>query len=305
MRARYIQMGATGCRCVLLSLLVLGGLLGPAQARSLAEIQQTKELRVCLAAMRPSSVVATPPGCRDDCTFSGPVYDEVVAFATTLGQAIRLKLLRVDWDEQFFNQDGKTEREAGYTPALLAAGTCDVYPSNVTKTVWRQKKLAFVTLFPSRMMVLVHQAHKARFLTPADLAGKMVTTAKDTNYHSWLQEQNNGAYAAHPLRIQLIGTTDDAIKAVDAGEVDFTVVNADAAIWATRYQYKNVVVVFPVGPIEEVGWAFRKEDTDLQGAVQTFFEAQKAMATSTVNQIWERAFGLTLTKFERLVRATR
>ena len=49
----------------------------------------------------------------------------------------------------------------------------------------------------------------------------------------------------------------------------------------------------------------RKEDTDLQAAVQAFFEVQKAMATSTVNQIWERTFGLTLTKFEGFVRATK
>src|SRR5262247_724457 len=106
MGIRYAWAVVVGYRCFLLSLLVLGGLLASAQARSLAEIQQTKELRVCLAAIRPSSVVATPPDCRDNCTFSGPVYDEVVAFATTLGQDIRLKLLRVDWDEQFFNQDG-------------------------------------------------------------------------------------------------------------------------------------------------------------------------------------------------------
>src|SRR5262245_57433350 len=121
MGMRYAWAVVMGYRCFLLSLLMLGGLLGPAQARSLAEIRQTKELRVCLASIRPSSVVATPPGCRDDCTFSGPVYEDVVAFAATLGQDIQLKLLRLDWDEQFYNQDGKTEREASYTPAPLAS----------------------------------------------------------------------------------------------------------------------------------------------------------------------------------------
>src|SRR5262249_36688482 len=182
--------------------------------------------------------------------------------------------------------------------------TCDLYPNNLTQNAWRLKKLDFVTLFVSRMMVIVNQAHKARFQTPTALAGKVAAVEKDTSYHSWLQEQNNGVDAAHAVHIQVMRKT-DSLQAVDAGTVDFTLVDADGAIWATRHEFKNAVVVFPVGPIEEVGWAFRKEDTDLQAAVQAFFEAQKAMPTSTVNQIWERSFGLTLTKFEQLVRATR
>src|SRR5262249_39618568 len=132
MGAGYRQMVVMQCGISLLGVLVLGGLLGPAQARPLAEIKQTQELRVCICSSRPSMSVATPPGCRGNCTFTGPVYDEVVAFAATLGQDIQLKLLRVDWDEQFHNRDGKTEREASYTPELLASGTCDLYPNNLT-----------------------------------------------------------------------------------------------------------------------------------------------------------------------------
>ena len=152
-------------------------------------------------------------------------------------------------------------------------------------------------------MVIVNQAHKARFHTPEDLAGKVAAVEKDTSHHSWLQDQNTSTYAANPVRLTLM-PFNDGIKAVDAGEVDFTLLDTDAAIWSTRHQFKQAMVVFPVGPTEEIGWAFRKDDKDLQAAVQAFFETQKAMATSPLNQIWERAFGLTLTKFERLVRAT-
>ena len=300
METGYRQTVVTGGGVSLLSLLVLGGLLGPAQARSLAEIRQTKELRVCLASIRPSSVVATPPGCRDDCTFSGPAYDEVVAFAATFGQDIQLKLLRLDWDEQFYNQEGKTEREASYTPAPLASGTCDVYPSKLGKNAWRLKKLDFVTMYPNRMMVIVNKARKAQFQTPADLAGKVAAATKDSTQQTWLQEQNSSVYAANPVHI-LVMIQDEAIKAVDAGDLDFTLAYADAAIWATRHQYKNIVVAFPVGPTEEIGWAFRKEDKDLQESVKIFFETQRADSDSALNGIWKKAFGMSLPQFITLV----
>lgn len=300
METGYRQTVVTGWGVSLLSLLVLGGLLGPAQARSLAEIRQTQELRVCLAYLRPSSVVATPPGCREDCTFSGPVYEDVVAFAATLGQDIQLKLLRVDWDEQFHNQDGTTEREASYTPALLASGTCDVYPSKLGKNAWRLKKLDFVTMYPNRMMVIVNKARKAQFQTLADLAGRVAGATKDSTQQTWLQEQNSSVYAAHPVHI-LDMIQDEAIKAVDTGELDFTLAYADAAIWATRRQFKNIVIVFPVGPLEEIGWAFRKEDTDLQAAVQAFFEAQRADPDSALNGVWKKYFGMPLSQFITLI----
>jgi ABC-type amino acid transport substrate-binding protein len=245
--------------------------------------------------------VAQPPDCRDDCTFSGPAYEAVLAFVATLGTDIKPTFRRVAWDEQFFNQQGHTDREASYTPALLAAGTCDLYPSNLTMTAWRLKKLDFVPLFQSRMMVVVHTARQKQFNGPADLAGKTAAVQKDTSFHTWLQAQNEAAYAANPVHIQLFGPG-ASLTAVDAGAVDFTITDADTAIWSTRYQFKNAVVAFPVGPPDEIGWAFRKQDQDLQAAVAQFFARQKASPTSTLNRIWENHFGLTLNKFETLVK---
>jgi membrane-bound lytic murein transglycosylase MltF len=292
-----------GYQVGLLGMLMLGGLLEVVQARSLTEIQQSKEFRVCIVPVHPAYAEVTPPECWEQCTFTGPVYEEVVAFAATLGAEVQLKVRRVVFDAMFHNQEGVTVREASYTPALLASGTCDVYPTHLTKTAWRLTKLDIVTLFPSRMMVIVNTAAKGQFHTAADLAGKVAAVEKDTSQHSWLQDQNTSTYAANPVRIILM-PFNDGVRAVDAGEVDFTLLDTDAAIWSTRHQFKQAMVVFPVGPTEEIGWGFRKDDKDLQAAVQAFFETQKAMATSPLNQIWERAFGLTLTKFERLVRAT-
>ncbi len=42
-----------------------------AEARSLAEIQKTKELRACIAFVSSVQGKAEPQGCRDNCTMSG------------------------------------------------------------------------------------------------------------------------------------------------------------------------------------------------------------------------------------------
>lgn len=283
------------------ALLALGG--QGADARSLADILKTRELRVCLFADSPAIASAEPPDCRQHCKFSGPVVDESLAFARSLGPDVRVKWHRVQWDEQFFNQAGQVVYEASYTPELLASRQCDLYPNNLTKTAWRSRKLDFVVLFPSRMMVIAHQSQRNTLRTEAQLAGKSAATTKDTAYHTWLAQQNQGPFAANPVRIALM-STNDTLAAVDAGMVDFTLADADLAIWSTRHRLKQSAVAFTVGPVDEIGWAFRKEDRDLQQAVARFFETQKAHEQSAFNVAWSRHFGISLNKFIALMNAT-
>jgi len=286
--------------CILGCLLFTFSVAMSTQARSLEEITRTQEIRFCVVPIHPSIATAEPEGCREDCEFSGPVYEEALAFAASLGNEIQPRFLRVEWDEQFFNQDGVTVREAGYTPELLASGTCDLYPSNLTKNEWRLKKLDFVTLLPNRMMVIVPASQHSYVKSPADLAGKVAVIEKDTSYHTFLQEQNQSAYAENPIHIMLMAT-EKAFEAVDAGSVDFTIVDSDAALWSVRNLLKISVMAFPVGATDEVGWAFRKQDKDLQAAVEQFFTRQRADEHSDLNQIWKTYFGMSLTKFIMLV----
>ncbi|POZ62240.1 transporter substrate-binding domain-containing protein [Chromobacterium alticapitis] len=274
----------------------------PSQARSLADILKTRQLRVCIAPIHAAVALATPKDCRDQCVFSGPVYEEVQAFARHLGKDIRVKALRVEWDEQFFDKNGKTDREASYTPQLLASGACDFYPSRLTKTAWRLKKLDFVTLFPSRMMVLANNAMHGRLKYGAQLAGLRAAAEKDTSYHSWLQEQNRAAFAANPIQIELMPTV-EGLQALNTGKVDFMLLDADMAIWHTHHQLKNTYVAFPVGPKDEIGWAFRKDDKDLQAAVAKYFDEQRQDPDSAFNQIWLRYHGRSLTDFIALLAA--
>lgn len=268
--------------------------------RSLEEIETTKEIRVCISPIHPSVCTAQPEGCRDDCKIGGPSYEAALAFVASLGRDISPRFLCVGWDEQFFNESGVTTQEDTYTPELMASGRCDFYPSNMAKNEWRSRKIDLVTLFPNRRMVVVKRSERNRFRTLADLAGKTATIEKNTSFHTWLLEQNQGPFASNPIVIRLM-PVDEGLRAVVSGEVDFTIIDADAAIWAVRNQYAETDMAFAVGPTDEIGWAFRKDDKDLQQAAKEFFEKQRANENSELNRIWRKYYGMSLTDFIGLV----
>ena len=276
------------------ALIATGALTATAHARSLQEIQATNELRICLVAV-PGGFQAEPPDCRENCTFSGDIYELASAFSHSLGSDLKPVVRRVDWDQQFFDADGQTVRDGSYTPELLASGTCDVYATGMTRLPWRERKLAFVTTYPTRMMVVTNKSRAAQFRGPADVCGKTAATVKDTSYHTWMQEQNQAACAANPIQIELM-TFEESARAVDAGRADFMLDNFDSTMWVGS-PFKNSIAVFPVGPRVEQGWAFRKEDRELQAAAEKFFETQKAERDSLLNEQWKSAVGMSLPEY--------
>lgn len=272
-----------------------------ASARALAEIRQSGELRACMVAAHPTTAVAEPTSCRSNCRFSGPVYEQVLAFSKVFGSGVKVRFLRIDWDEQFFGKDGKTVRDAAYTPVLLGAGKCDFYAGAITVNPWRLKKLDIVVLHPSRTMVVVSRAMATQIKSLPNLAGKTAAVGKNTSHHSWLDEQNRTSFSANPVKVVVMSSTAISLEAVEAGKIDFTLLDAHMAMWATRHELKNAKTGFVVGLPEEVGWGFRKDDKDLQATAQQFFDAQRKDPDSELNQIWQKHFGNTLIEFTSLM----
>jgi len=276
-----IRFRRPGCRMtqlICLGLLFIGFFApGRAWARSLEEIQKSNELRICVAGS------------------SFELYTAMaLAFTEHLGVSSRVR--RVDsWDQQFQNDKGVTDKEAAYTPALMDSGECDCYPNDLVKNDWRSKKLDFVILFRTRMVVVVNKDNQSAYKNAADLAGKNAAIQKGTSYHSWLETQNAGPLASNSIRIQFM-TTDESMRAVDAKSVDFTIIGADGALNWTRNKVKNVVVAFPIGDTTELGWAFRKKDKDLQEAVRRFFNSQAAVG-SRFDEIWQKKVGIPMSEF--------
>lgn len=159
------------------------------QARSLAEIKKTQEARVCTAS-----------GIEFMNEFS---RKQTTLFFQTVDKNIQIKFEQIKWDEMFHNEDGTTVKEAVYTPQLLATGQCDLYPSNLTITEWRKKKLAFTVEYVARNMVIVNKAQRKRYTTSKDLAGKVVAVTKGSSYLSWLEGQNESVFAHNSVKFQL------------------------------------------------------------------------------------------------------
>ncbi|MCI0561763.1 MAG: transporter substrate-binding domain-containing protein, partial [Nitrososphaera sp.] len=242
-----------------------------------------------------------PADCRENCKYRGALYEIAMAFVETLGNDIKPKFLTIEWDEQFLNKDGMIVREDSYTPELLASGKCDFYASYLARLPWRINKLDFVVLTPNRIMVMVNKSKQAEFKIPADLCGKVAAVLKASTFTTWLEEQNKGMCVAKPIQIKLLAGVEEGVKLVDAGSIDFTMLDTTDAIWRTRHQVKNTVAAFVVGPMDEGSWAFCKEDKDLQAAVQKFFDTQRADKNSALNQIWKKYYGMTLIDFIELI----
>jgi membrane-bound lytic murein transglycosylase F len=262
--------------CVLIQTVVVHAAL----ARSLEEIRKTKEIRFCLAG-------------------SGKDFYQknAQAFADYLGNGIQPEFIRFEaWNEQFLNRDGVFVEEGEYTPEPLESCRCDLYPNDLVKLEWREKKLAFVSLFLSRNTIIVNRADTRKYLTVKDLAGKTAGVMNGTSFHTWLEDQNKGVLKNNPAKIVFMPQK-EAILAVDKGTVDFAISGADGALWAIKNFSTHAKIAFPVGETTEYGWCFRKEDKDLQSATADFFDSQKNDPDSQLNKNWKEYIGLSIGEF--------
>lgn len=277
--------------------------LHTAQARGLEKIMESGELRACIVPVTPAYATFADPTCREDCLVSGPVPRVVEAVAAALGPDVRPVFHRLEWDEQFHNAEGRTVLEEEYTPHHLETGSCDVYPTHLTKNEWRLKKLDFAILFLNRIMVIVHQDRLPEFTSLDDLAGKTAGVALNTSLHTWVLEQNQGPFQDDPIQVRLIDFGAE-LDSVESGLADFTLLDAEVSLWESVNRFQDLNVAFPVGPVDEIGWAFNRRDQDLRDAVQAIFTEQIRIETSTLNSIWKEEYGLTLNQFRVLIQAT-
>jgi membrane-bound lytic murein transglycosylase F len=272
-----------------------------AEGRSLEEIQKTKELRACIPFVSSMQGKAEPQGCRDNCTMTGDTPNLVQAFAASLGGDIKVKAVSIGWEEQFTNKEGKVVQEQSYTPELFASATCDFYATGLAKNAWRSKKMDFVMVNPSRLEIVVNQSNKGALQSPSDLKGKSVATYANSAYHSWILEQNKSAYKDSPVQMKFVDDENQAMKAIEDGNVDFTILVAEDALPMAGHQYPHSKVAFPVGPILEMGWTFRQEDKNLQAAADRFLREQRGDKNSLLNKQFKAIYDMDVGEFSAMV----
>jgi two-component system sensor histidine kinase/response regulator len=262
-------------------------LSGVSSARTLQEIKATKEIRFCLAGS------------------AHEFYQKnALALSKFLGDGIRPVFIHLKkWNDQFVNGKGMVIENGEYTPEPLASGRCDLYPNDLVEVPWREKKMAFVPLFISRNTIIINKQHRNTITQLSDLAGKTAAIMKGTSYQTWVEEQNRGRFKTNPIKM-IFMPQEEAIKAAEAGKVDFGIIGADGALWAARTFAPNIHVAFPVGKTTVYGWCFRKTDKDLQKAVRHFFANQRKSPNSSLNKNWRDHTGLTLGEYILFVTST-
>lgn len=250
----------------------------PAAARTLTEIRQSGELRICVAGT------------------SAPFYQSnAEAFARTLGVRLLVTSLG-DWDQQFQNALGETVKDASYEPHLLASGQCDLFPNDLHMTDWRRTKMRLVPYYTTRKVIIAHRSLRQQLKGLKNLAGRRAAVQKGTAYETWLLQQNKTIFKADPVRIEQLPTA-ESMKQVSEGKVDFSVIGAEGAFKWVRGELKDLDLLFPVDELVEVGWGIAPGAQDLQKELEAFF-ADNLRVGSDLDRTWQKQYGISRMEYQ-------
>ncbi len=251
---------------------------GSAFGRTLEDIERSRELRICVAG---SSADNYRVDAED--------------FARYLGVEARTVTL-ARWDQQFHNAQGVTVQGESYEAALLATGKCDLYPNDLHITDWRKTKMTLVPYFATRNVVVARPEMRSVLRSEADLAGRTASVQAGTAYEGWIQGFNAGVAQSAPVVIQN-APTEKSMQAVAQRRADFTVIAAESAFHWVRNDLDNLDVLFPVGEATAAGWGIAFAATDLERALQRYFDDSRRVG-SNLDVSWRRRYGVSLMEYQ-------
>lgn len=256
---------------------------GGAHARSLQAIQESGTLYICVAGSSTALYQANGE-----------------AFARYLKVRPEVRLL-ASFDEQFHNQEGVTETDAEYEPRLLANGQCDLFPNDLHITPSRSLKMRLVPYFTARKVIVARQDLRGTLSSVPDLMGHKAAVQKGTSYEAWLEQINRTELADNPVHITQ-APTEESIRLVADGAVDFTVLGTDGAFRWVRSDVARLAVLFPVDEAVQVGWGLQKSAQSLADLLAHFF-AHSARVGSELDENWQRYYRISLMEY-RLFQAS-
>ena len=265
-------------RAIVVLLAILPVFPPAASARSLAAIEASGTLRLCVAG-----------ASADFYAHNG------LALARFLGVKAQVERL-ANWDTQFENGDGLIDTAATYVARRLADGSCDVFPNDLHVVAWRQSKMDLLPYYSTRKVVVARRDLRPQLRDIGDLKGLRAAVQKGTAYDTWLQDENAGRLAAQPVTIAYF-PTDQAMRAVAEGSADFTVVGSEGAFRWMRSDLDRLDIVFPVGEAVAVGWGMAPQASDLRARIAAFFDANRHVG-SDLDRAWHKHYGVSLMEYQ-------
>lgn len=247
-------MNVTRFRClVALVPLLLAGCSGPpsdeAAGRDLAAIKASGTL-VVLTRNAPTTWYIGRDGQP-----TGPEHDMVQAFAEQLGVTPEFKVL--DTVPEILD--------------ALAAGEGDLAAAGLTILHGREKRFRFGPGYQDVTQQVVCRRDNVQPEEPADLVGLNIEVLADSSYSARLA-QLRGKYPKLKWRETTEQTTEQLMQAVWEGKLDCTVADSNIVDINRRY-FPELIAPMNLSRSQELGWAMRRGNRDLQRVIGHWFKA--------------------------------
>lgn len=161
----------------------------------------------------------------------------------------------------------------------LEQGLGDIAAALLTQTPERLKRVAFTENKASKINEVIVSYHSAPIITtPAELSGKAVMVLKGSSYAEHLKQLNQQISAERePIAIIEADRelrSEDILEIVNAGIFPHTVIDEyKASLW------KNILTEIriektPLSEHNKIGWAVRKNNTQLRADLNRFIESR-------------------------------
>ncbi|MEP1097714.1 MAG: transporter substrate-binding domain-containing protein [Cyclobacteriaceae bacterium] len=192
------------------------------------------------------------------------------------------------------------------TPSLeeafnkLNTGVGDIMAYNLTVTKERKKRIAFTHYHNQQHLVLIqrkpegwrelkyHEIEAQLIRNPIDLIGKEVTVRWHSSYYDRLanlSEEIGGDILITPGDNQM--ETEQLIRAVAEGEMDYTVAENNIALVNSTY-YRNLDIKTAISFPQQISWGIRKNAPDLLNSLNGWIE--KMRKTTDYYVIYDKYF---------------
>lgn len=226
----------------------------------------------------------------------GPDCELFKAFAVSLN--LKPEIVVVEWPKLFeSNPDSKTK-----TPRLLANQTCDLYSTNLGITPSRLEALDMEPYYSSRIMILYLKGSAFRPRRIEDLYKRKTAVVPGTTLADWVDTFNkNETRESKKILVEYI-PRGGSLKLLETGKIDFAVVDASQALFASARPNSRIAWAFPVGGHSGIGWAFEKNNSaEIRSHFGSFIRLQKSTPNSSLNTIFLKYFSLNVSEFESLI----
>lgn len=161
----------------------------------------------------------------------------------------------------------------------------DTIISTMNITEERKKQVDFVEY--ARMSQLFVSKSGSTIASEKDLAGKVVAVQADSTAHEWVEKQQKSGIKIK--EVKGFRSAADAFAAVKAGQAEVIVIDEPVGRFYSKQDPATFVVTGRAIAPEPIGAATRKEDADLQKAIQSALDAIKA--DGSFKKLSEKWFG--------------